>query len=240
MNSSGFVGRWATCRCAVRVCILAFTIVMLPIQSDAQQIRIPEATTGGVRVSMPPDPKDSQGFSCSLTWAQPNEAGYHPVTIGLLPSGKSFTADKRVHVRIEPLEGGHSPQTNCVAVDLPITAGQGSTGEEVVRYIPKWTVGNGYQIRVFLDGVELPRYATQMGQMLPLNQGLPRAVLRRELVVDGLLVTGTTDLAFPFAQAIHWSTAGMVDKFVSRIGRWNQTTLPPGNAANIVRENQSR
>ena len=144
-------------------------------------------------ITLPQDPADTKSFTIDFDWTDPFDAGYFAAEVSVRSTGV-FAADKTVVLRIEPIELGHTPPQNGLSISLPITAKQGTRVQTVVRQIPKWSVGSGYRLRVFVDGTELEDYRAEVGELFASTNRVAPSAMARENRLDFLTVFDIEDL----------------------------------------------
>ncbi|WP_145419324.1 hypothetical protein [Planctomycetes bacterium K23_9] len=136
---------------------------------------------------LPTDPAKTKGYTVLFTWNQPKSPGYMAVDIRV-KAISTFAADRRLVLRLEPVEGGHSPPQSGMTLDIPISIDQGTKVATVSRLLPKWSTGNGYKIRLFDSNVEREDYSAEIGELLRRSFRSNLKALENENVIDWLIV----------------------------------------------------
>ncbi len=200
------------CRCALGLVMIGLVLLLLlfsnqaaaaqdtPTASDPLQVAMlpvakntstdaPSPILAGpmIRASLPQAPDKIRGFTVDIVADGSGAIGYLPVQIQV-KSTSTFSADRKLIIRFEPVELGQSPPQNGISCDIPITAPQGLKDVIIRRHLPKWAVGNAYQIRLFEDGVELEDYAQAIGTLLQRNSQPPMQFLQDELTLNWLYI----------------------------------------------------
>ena len=132
------------------------------------------------------------GFSTSVGFTDFSTVGYQPVEI-IFNSPLATTADLRLSYRIVSHKPTQSPDDNRLVVDVPIVVPEGTRNATWVRYLPKWMMGNGYEVVVSRDGKPIPGFEGVVGDSARYRD-LGRYLFwdeqaRHELVLDLLLIT---------------------------------------------------
>ncbi len=136
--------------------------------------------------------KPGGGFSTSIGFTDFSGVGYQPVEI-VFRSQFATRGDLRLNYQVVNLLSTQTPDDNRLSVDIPIFVPQGTRTRKWVRYLPKWMMGNGYEVSVSQDGVILPGYRGVVGSTTDyqnLGYGLrweQQAV--SDLALDLLLIT---------------------------------------------------
>lgn len=151
----------------------------------AQDASLPQPPFRSQTVTMPQETKDSQGFTVQFTWDGLKDPGYATVGIAVV-ANSTFTADRRLSLRMVPSKDAHGPPQSGLAIELPIPVDQGKKRQTFVRRIPKWSFGDGYELRVFEDGSELKGYDAAVGTALQRRTRPPRDLLWRDTELNVL------------------------------------------------------
>ncbi len=138
-------------------------------------------------ISLPFNAADTKGYTIDLKWNGPTSSGYMAVDISV-KSTSTFASDRRLTLRIEPVDQGHLPPQNGMSYDLPLSINQGTKVKNVQRMLPKWSIGNGYQIRIFDNGNERERYRAEIGQLLRMRSLSRPPRMDSEEQIDWLIV----------------------------------------------------
>jgi len=152
------------------------------------------------------------GFSTSVGFTDFSTVGYQPVEI-IFNSPLATTADLRLSYRIVSHKRTQSPDDNRLVVDVPIVVPEGTRNATWVRYLPKWMMGNGYEVVVSRDGKPIPGFEGAVGDSARYRD-LGSYLFwdeqaRHELVLDMLLITPDpvlkpADASSLFTLALPW------------------------------------
>lgn len=145
--------RWA----ALAVCLLG----LLPGDAEAQT----RGLGGTTQVRLPENLADSNGYTVSVTMHDPLSYGYVTVDIAI-DSSAAWTAQRQFVLRLIPTED-HLPSRNAATIDIPVSAEQGKRRSAITRRIPKWTIGETYEVRLIEDGQTVENYVGEIGGPLP-------------------------------------------------------------------------
>ncbi len=145
-------------------------------------------------VRLPQQGAAVKGFTATIEVAKQDIAGYVPVEITITSTAR-FTADRRFVFRFEPLPGSQSPPRNGILVEVPMNASQGTKSTSVVRYLPKWSAGHGYQFFVSEGGQKLTDYEGSVGNVLRQGRRPQSDLLDLEFEYDRIVVDRDDQLA---------------------------------------------
>ena len=96
-------------------------------------------------------------FSTAVGFTDFSGVGYQPVEI-VFTSPIATSSDIRLNYRIANTLATQTPDDNLISVDIPIFVPQGTKTKRWVRYLPKWMMGNGYEVVISQDGRALPGF----------------------------------------------------------------------------------
>ncbi len=137
------------------VCTLCLLVVVSSRRSHGDDnLLVPSPES----VQLPLSNQMLKGFTATVAVADQEIVGMIPVEIDVIGMPR-FSADRQLVFRFRNMDTNHAPPRNTMVIDVPITASQGQASVKVVKYLPKWTVGNGYFVSVLEDGLALPDYA---------------------------------------------------------------------------------
>ena len=149
--------------------------------------------------------KPRVGFSTSVGFTDFSGVGYQPVEI-VFTSQIATTADLRLGYQIINHRATQTPDDNRLSVDIPIFVPQGTKNKKWIRYLPKWMMGNGYEVLVSQDGAVLPGFRGVVGTTSEYQNlgGYLRWEQQAvgELALDLLLIT-RTDLSAADSTALN-------------------------------------
>ena len=138
------------------------TCVLLLVCMSAP-LNLVTAQTKRNTLSIPTNPANTGAFTATISLVDSEGPGYIQVKIDV-KSTSVFTADKQLMFRLQPLEGGHSPPQNGIAVEIPVTVEQNSAQKTVTKMLPKWSVGSQYRLDVYDDGNRMEYYSGTVGR----------------------------------------------------------------------------
>ena len=164
------------------------------------------------------------GFSVSVGFTDLSSVGYQPVEI-VFKSPVATRADLRLSYRIVSHAETQTPDDNRLSIDIPIVVPEGTKTANWVRYLPKWMLGNGYEVVVSQDGEPLPGFQGTVG-VTPWYTDLDQYFGWRHQALDELrcnllLITPEAELnsvdadalsSRGFATTIPWKGQGDVKK----------------------------
>ncbi|MDB4557634.1 hypothetical protein N9053_00650 [bacterium] len=153
-----------------RVCIKWATFGLAVLLSWAMvhgEVCASELPDGASHVIAFPKPlrgaaRSRVGFSVSVGFTDLSSVGYQPVEI-VFKSPVATRADLRLSYRIVSHAETQTPDDNRLSIDLPIVVPEGTKTATWVRYLPKWMLGNGYEVVVSQDGEPLPGFQGTVG-----------------------------------------------------------------------------
>ncbi|MEM9587348.1 MAG: hypothetical protein AAGA03_08695 [Planctomycetota bacterium] len=102
------------------------------------------------------------GFTAQVEIDSTFDATAVPVTIRLVATS-TFNADRTIVAQFRQSFPDISPAINALTVNVPIQIQQGTSRVEVKRLLPKFTVGDRYNVRLLEDQTELPEYEGEIG-----------------------------------------------------------------------------
>ncbi len=167
--------------------LLAVTIVTCVLHLHDARAETPFAIDRNEIITLPVNPADTKGYTVDFAWDQQSTPGYMAIDIRV-NSTSTFAADGRMTIRLEPSPLGHSPPQNGMTIDIPVTVEQGKKQQVVKRMIPKWSVGNGYQLKLLDAGVERETYRAEIGTLFRDNSRGRTELLTADLYNDWLIV----------------------------------------------------
>jgi len=171
---------------------------------------------GGVRAGA--------GFKTSVRFSDFCSVGYQPVEI-VFQVPVATRADVRLNYRVTSLAATQTPDDNRLAVDIPIVVPEGTKNARWVRYLPKWMMGNGYEVIVSQDGRPLPDFRANVGDISHSRisgRGLVwEHEAAEELAANLLLITADAELSRADTQAL--AGLRLPWRFVTQ-GPWNSVT----------------
>ncbi|TWT76311.1 hypothetical protein CA13_68040 [Planctomycetes bacterium CA13] len=101
-------------------------------------------------VTIPTTKNNTLGFVASVTLAERDLVGTVPVRI-VVRSTTTFPADRELVFRFASSVNGQAPVANGLEMDVPVSLLEGTKQSDITRYLPKWSLGDGYDIRVLED-----------------------------------------------------------------------------------------
>ena len=141
-------------------------------------------------VTLPTGKAATQGFTAKVTFPSRRLPGYVPILVELR-SSTAFTSDRRLTLRITPINEGHSPPVNCFVIDIPLRIEQGTKVSTTTHYVPRWTVGNAYQLQLMENNQTLREYETQIGTLNARFAGIPSHELLTESDPQWVYIRGS-------------------------------------------------
>ena len=164
---------------------VVFTMLMLALLVVVGPKVHAQGWVASQTLTAPNNPVNNLGFKVEVTWYTPVDVGYFPLRIALI-SNNMFVADRRLTFRLEPVEGGHSPSQNGIAAEVTVQADQGSKQKIVDLQIPKWSVGDGYELRVYDGSTRLDGYTISLGKVTRRSNQTPNDLTVRETAMNWL------------------------------------------------------
>ena len=164
----------------VVVCGLLFVF----FQSNLFATEIIEGTDS---VTLPVDSAAASPFTVEVTIPDSVSSGYMPVEV-IVASNSVFAADRNLVVRLEPDPTDHTTPVSSVVVEIPVVAEQGKRLVTVLKYVPKWSLGAVFTVRVFEDRRELPGFSASIGTPRKRVEGGRLGDLKNEASITWLSV----------------------------------------------------
>ncbi len=180
--------------CAIRLVVTTIALITVSpattrwVQAQSDPGMVLPSTK--ISVSLPAAMDKAKGFTVDILSDGAGGVGYLPVLISIKSTG-AFAGDRNFVIRFEPVELGYSPPRSGISCDVPITVTQGARQNQVMRSLPKWSVGSGYKIRVFEDGVEFEDYQGEIGQLMQRQNRPPTELIGGEVTLNWLYVIET-------------------------------------------------
>lgn len=138
-------------------------------------------------VRLPTGNAGIQGFTATVKIADQNIAGYVPVEL-TITSTIRFTADRNFRFEFTPPAGSRMPPERSLAIAVPMSVRQGTRSHSIVRYLPKWSAGHAYRVRLYESGERLAGYEAVIGDLVIRDGSAALELLAGETRTDWLLI----------------------------------------------------
>ncbi|SMP74811.1 hypothetical protein SAMN06265222_11845 [Neorhodopirellula lusitana] len=117
-------------------------------------------------VRFPTKKKNALGWTMQIRHAQHATAEVTRIEIEFATTGGPTTADLNLSIQLTPKASGHETPQSASRVSLPITIPQGTNRQSLVRYAPKTSFGNLYEVQLFQDGRKIDDCKDFVGESL--------------------------------------------------------------------------